>query len=155
MRLISAFSGLPGNCHLTLIGRKTDYLEQVENSIIRHKCNDRISILTSLSDEEMLTSLFNSNFVVFPSLFEGFGMPIIEGLVAGKPVLCSDIPVHKEIAGDHVAYFNPQSVNDIMQILSAAVKGKIEFDLKKNRDWAIKKYSWDNIFDKFIAEWLK
>ena len=55
--------------------------------------------------------------LVHVSLFEGFGMPVLEGLAQGAPVLCSDLPPHREIAGDCALYADPQSVESIATAL--------------------------------------
>jgi glycosyltransferase involved in cell wall biosynthesis len=56
--------------------------------------------------------------VIIPSLFEGFGMPLIEGLGYGKPVFCSDLLVFRELAGETVKYFDPKSVESITAAIS-------------------------------------
>jgi glycosyltransferase involved in cell wall biosynthesis len=56
--------------------------------------------------------------VVIPSLFEGFGMPLVEGLGYGRPVFCSDLPVFRELAGDTVNYFDPTSIASMQQTLA-------------------------------------
>jgi glycosyltransferase involved in cell wall biosynthesis len=44
---------------------------------------------------------------IYPSTFEGFGMPVLEAMAAGIPLACSDIPVLREVAGDSPIYFDP------------------------------------------------
>lgn len=56
--------------------------------------------------------------VVNPSLFEGFGMPVVEGLGYGRPVCCSNLPVFHELVGDAVQYFDPLSVDGMAAALS-------------------------------------
>lgn len=59
--------------------------------------------------------------MIYPSLFEGFGFPVAEALACGAPVLCSDIPSLKEIAGELVPTFNPIDTNALFQALESAV----------------------------------
>ena len=47
------------------------------------------------------------------SLFEGFGLPVLEGLANGAPVLCSDLPPHREIAQQHAVFVDPRSIEAI------------------------------------------
>jgi glycosyltransferase involved in cell wall biosynthesis len=54
---------------------------------------------------------------VYPSLFEGFGIPVLEAMAAGIPVACSRIPALVEVAGDAVRFFDPESVEDIAAAL--------------------------------------
>lgn len=62
--------------------------------------------------------------VVIPSLFEGFGMPLIEGLGYGRPVFCSDLLVFRELAGELVNYFDPTSIEH----LSSAIQRIFEVE---------------------------
>jgi glycosyltransferase involved in cell wall biosynthesis len=57
---------------------------------------------------------------VMPSVYEGFGIPIIEALACGAPVLCSDIPVFREVGGSRVRYFSPYAPDSLRDALSAA-----------------------------------
>ena len=62
------------------------------------------------SPRSILVALFQSaEALVFPSTFEGFGMPVLEAMAAGVPVACSDIPPLREVAGDAALFFDPYS----------------------------------------------
>ena len=64
-------------------------------------------MLGHVSDDELATLYASCAAFVFPSFYEGFGIPMHEALLAGAPVLCSDIPVFREIGGDLVHYTDP------------------------------------------------
>lgn len=66
-----------------------------------------------LSDEEVLQEYVDSDFVLFPSLSEGFGMPIIEAQAIGRPVITSDISPMKDVAGIGAVLVDPESVESI------------------------------------------
>jgi alpha-1,3-rhamnosyl/mannosyltransferase len=57
--------------------------------------------------------------LVFPSLFEGYGMPVAEAIIAGKPVLCSNVTSLPELAGEAALTFDPNSVEEIANSLLA------------------------------------
>jgi glycosyltransferase involved in cell wall biosynthesis len=57
--------------------------------------------------------------VIFPSLYEGFGMPVLEAMAAGKPVLCSNVTSLPEVAGDAAIYFDPTDPRQIAEAISA------------------------------------
>jgi glycosyltransferase involved in cell wall biosynthesis len=56
--------------------------------------------------------------VVMPTLYEGFGLPVLEALARGRPVACSDLPVLREVAGEHARWFDPRDPRDIARALS-------------------------------------
>lgn len=66
-----------------------------------------------ISETEKNLLLQNCRAVVHASLFEGFGMPVLEGLANGAPVVCSDLPPHREIAAQHAVFVDPRSLTSI------------------------------------------
>lgn len=107
-RTIEALKGIP--CTLVLVGPLTE--EQ-------HMALQHAQIVyenpIGLSDKEMKAQYECCDIVSFPSLFEGFGMPIIEGQAVGRPILTSEIAPLTEVAADTACYVNPQSVESIRQ----------------------------------------
>jgi glycosyltransferase involved in cell wall biosynthesis len=78
-----------------------------------------------LPDGEFAILLHGSRALIFPSLFEGFGIPLLEAMAAGKPVLCSNLTSLPEIAGDAALLFDPRKPEEI-----AAAIERIMFDEK-------------------------
>jgi len=77
----------------------------------------RFHFVEYVDESEMPTFYQNARALVYPSKYEGFGIPILEANVNRCPVICSDIPAFREVAGDSAIYFDPGSV----QSLSAAI----------------------------------
>lgn len=96
------------NCELTIIGKPTD--EQV--AILR-KNKIVYNVKTGLTDQQVVKEYENTDIVSFISLFEGFGMIVIEANKVGRPVITSDIPVLREVAGDAALFVDPMNVDDI------------------------------------------
>lgn len=95
-------------CVVTIIGRLNSDLIRClgENKILyENKWN--------LTDEEIYQEYASCDIVSFCSLFEGFGMPILEAQQVGRPVICSSLPVLKEVAGDAACFVDPYSVDSI------------------------------------------
>ena len=67
----------------------------------------------------------DSTGVIVPTLFEGFGMPVIEGLGYGRPVCCSNLPIFQELVGDAVQYFDPLSVESIQTAVEDLFAGRV------------------------------
>jgi glycosyltransferase involved in cell wall biosynthesis len=70
---------------------------------------------------------------IYPSMFEGFGMPVLEAMAAGVPVACSDIPPLREIAGSTVHFFDPSSDREIQDALLLLASGKISTEAAQRR----------------------
>lgn len=70
-----------------------------------------------LSDEEFAALLQSCLAVIFPSLYEGFGMPLLEAMAFGKPVLCSNVTSLPEVAGDAALYFDPRRPQEIVSAI--------------------------------------
>jgi glycosyltransferase involved in cell wall biosynthesis len=103
---IIALSGI--NCHLRIIGKLQ------ENQIrLLHEHNIDYSVACDLTDENIREEYLNCDIVNFPSVYEGFGMPIIEGQKTGRVVVTSNIEPLVEIASGAAAFVEPNDVNSI------------------------------------------
>lgn len=106
------------NLELVIVGGSKNIKKQYVNS-------SSIRILSHVSDLE-LNALYNlAKIFIYFSIYEGFGLPLIEALKCRTKVIASDIDVHREIAKDYVVYANPFSAEDLTK--------KIELVLKSNR----------------------
>src|SRR5260370_36979918 len=82
--------------------------------------------LTGWMPREHVYELFRgARGFIYPSTFEGFGMPVLEAMAAGVPVACSDIPPLREVAGSTVHYFDPASETAVRDALERLVAGSI------------------------------
>ena len=73
--------------------------------IVQNKLKSKVILAGYVSKEEASVLYKNASIYIFPSLDEGFGIPILEALSFALPVICSDIDVFKEVGGDCVEYF--------------------------------------------------
>lgn len=97
----------------------------------------------NISDEELVVAYLNSEAVMFASLAEGLGMPVLESVICGVPIACSDIPVLTEISQEAFYTFDPLSQKSIATALNSAA-GRKDWAKKKRMYQSIKnKYSWD------------
>ena len=113
-RLIEAFQDIP-DCMLYIVGAYNRVFEsdrgQVPVRTLSDSESDRnlspVRFLGRVSDEELVRLYNQAVCFIFPSLYEGFGLPPIEAMSCGCPVLVSDIPVLHEVCGDTATYFDP------------------------------------------------
>ena len=95
---------------------------------------------SGVSDEE-LCALYNQALAfVYPSLSEGFGIPLLESMACGCPIVASRIPTFVEVAKDAPYYFDPLNVEELITALEAACFSK---NAKNRRDDILANYSWD------------
>lgn len=73
----------------------------------------------SVNDAELWYLYMNSKAIMVPSLAEGFSLPLVEGLIADVPVVCSDIPVHREVANTFATLVNPMQHQDWQNIINS------------------------------------
>lgn len=88
----------------------------------------RVVLTGPVSDSELAILYKCSHGCVVPSLYEGFGLPLLEAMASGVPVMSSDRSCLPEIGGDAVLYFNPESVEDIANAMERVLSGS---DLRK------------------------
>lgn len=97
-------------CLLRIVGKLSDEQKTVLNLYKIH-----YEVVKNLTDKEILQEYINCDYVNFPSLYEGFGMPIIEGQAIGRPVLTSNISPMAEIAGYAAKLVTPTSPENIRE----------------------------------------
>src|SRR6202012_2943623 len=86
-------------------------LEALTRHGIRH------TSFSGLTDEEIAAQYANADLVLFPSTFEGFGLPIVEGQKAGRPVITSDLSPMRETAGGPACLAHPHDIASLRQAL--------------------------------------
>lgn len=120
-RLIRAFARMKSETdlphQLVLVGSDWTRAEEVHRVADKTGLNDDVRF-TGFVDGADLPDLYRgADLFVFPSLFEGFGMPILEAMACGVPVACSNISSLPEVAGDAAAYFDPSDESSIANVL--------------------------------------
>lgn len=101
------------NAKLVLVGHVGDYADGLNNLIRKFCIEDQVVLFGYASEDELKYLLRECQLFVFPSLMEGFGLPVAEAMVCGAPVVCSRAASLPEIAGDSVYYFDPNDPQDI------------------------------------------
>ncbi|MEO0968825.1 MAG: glycosyltransferase family 1 protein [Cyanobacteria bacterium J06639_18] len=97
---------------------------QLREAVERMGLGEKVHFLGFLG-EEALTSVWQScECLIFPSLYEGFGIPVLEAMRFGKPVLCSNVASLPEVAGDAALYFNPRKLDEIVSALGQVTTDK-------------------------------
>ncbi len=115
------------------------------------KIRAQIKMLGFIKETEKNVLLKEAKALIFPSLYEGFGLPIIEALSKGTPVLCSDIPAHQEVAQRMVIFYNKNSQTDLAKKIYLTFKKDIQKEaLKVKIKRNLNKFSWDKAGEKTL-----
>lgn len=151
-RLLLAFDafkeGNPNSCKLVIVGRMAWKTESIEEAFAAMKFKDDVLFTGRISDEDLTKVLASAIALVYIPYLEGFGIPILESMQCGTPVITSNISAMPEVAGDAGLLINPFDVNEIKQAFTsmyfdAALREQL---LQKCVDQS-KKFSWEKTAD--------
>jgi glycosyltransferase involved in cell wall biosynthesis len=146
-RTIEALKGIP--CHLRIIGKLNDDQQKLlDDSGIN------FSNAHNISDEEVSIEYQQSDIVLFPSTFEGFGLPILEGQQSGRVVITSDLEPMKSTCGDGALLVDPYSVKSIQKGVFDIIKNSgrreqlIENGFRNTGKYSVKEISlkYENVY---------
>jgi len=145
-QLVFAFKSLIDNhqmnLRLVLVG-EIDYFYKRLKNICPRVLLDKIIFTDFLSDDDLNTLYQNASVYVFPSLCEGFGLPPLEAMSHGLPVVSSKAACLPEILGQAAIYFDPEDIKEMTsQIKRVLEDGKLRQKLISLGQQKIKEYSW-------------
>ncbi len=154
-RLVKAFEQLKvsyPDLQLVLPGKKEYYFHQLESRIKSSSVAKDIRMPGYISDAELKWLYQNTECYVLPSLSEGFGLPGLEAMAHGCPLVSSDATCLPEIYGDAAHYFDPTNITDIQTKLAEVINDKsLRTKLVKNGAARLKKYSWQKMAEETLA----
>jgi glycosyltransferase involved in cell wall biosynthesis len=127
---------------LVLVGRQNTK-ESALQALIK-KNSSFVKVLGSLMDEELVLIYNLAEAFVLPSLWEGFGLPVVEAMACGTPVLASDRASLPEVAGEAGLLFDPERVDDLKELLYNVLQSsELRQKMRVNGLLQAKKFSWD------------
>jgi alpha-1,2-rhamnosyltransferase len=137
--------------NLHIVGWVGWKVESLIQDIKNHpEFNKQLFLWNDLDDGELIYCYKNSKALVFPSYVEGFGLPIIEAQYYKLPVLASDIPVHREVGGDGVIYFDIEDTADLKNKIYEVESGYRS--LKNGGLATLEPFKWENSTKMLIQE---
>lgn len=135
------------NCHLTIVGK----LQKEQSLYLNDNCFNYENKV-GLNDEEIVDEYVKSDIVSFISLFEGFGMIVIEANKVGRPVICSDINVLHEVGGNAALYVDPLSVQSMREGFKTIISDEnLRSTLVANGYENVKRFDAENIRKQWLA----
>jgi glycosyltransferase involved in cell wall biosynthesis len=158
-RLVIAFKKLREeekiDVQLVLVGKRDYFSERLEKMVKEKGIADNVIFTGFITDQELPLFYRSAMLYVFPSSIEGFGLPPLEAMSYGLPVLSSNAPCMPEILGDAAKYFHPDEISDIVQVLKKAILDRnLQEDLRAKGSEHIKQYSWKAMVEKTLSIYL-
>ena len=148
-RLLDAFLQLPQELQrehpLVIIGRNGWNCESLIERLNKLKTSNRVFWLDYVSFEDKYALIQSSLAMVFPSLYEGFGLPLLEAFASDIPVITSNITSLPEVAADAAILIDPYSIDDISQaMLNIATDDALQSKMRILGQERVKSFSWRN-----------
>ncbi len=146
-KLIEAFSKVADknkDVNLIIVGKKGWMYEEILESDKEFGVENRVLFLHDVSNDELPYFYKNAECFVLPSLYEGFGLPVLEAMKYGCPVVTSNVSSLPEAGGEAALYVNPNDASDIFEKIDKVLNDKSlrEKMIKKGHD-QVKKFSWE------------
>lgn len=141
------------NLHLVIVGQEGWQFEEVYGEIMHHNLSRHVHILGYLS-ESSIRNLYNLALaLVFPSFYEGFGIPPLEAMQCGCPVISSSTSSLPEVVGDSALLVDPNSVKEIMDAMGKILHDKnIRQQLKEKGLKQADNFSWEKSAKQLLSQ---
>ena len=126
---------------LVIVGNDSGEVSSLRMLIANLDIQNQVTLLTGLSDDEVRCAYLSCRLLAFPSSYEGFGIPILEAMAAGKPMVLSDLPIFREITQERSIYFdhnNVESIADAIEVGLCSQKARedmVEFGSRRLKDF--------------------
>ena len=149
-RLVDAYNKAKTRtpCNLVIIGR---YHKQ-DSKILRKIRSSGIIYLGEVSAEDIVAIYNLADLLVFPSLYEGFGLPVLEAFASGVPVAASNASSLPEVVGDAGVLFDPYDTDDICDKICKIMSDKaLRHDLIEKGQERLKEFSWEKTAEQTLA----
>lgn len=154
IKLLRAQDGLCIN--LVCTGKKNDFWPTIEKRIRELKLEERVHFLGFVSPTELRALYHWAQFVVFPSLFEGGGFPVLEAFREGTPVTCSAVTSLPEYGGNAVLLFDPSSVESIAEAVRRMnTEPELRATLRERGSERIRLFKWERTVKVYRALYRK
>jgi len=136
---------------LVLTGKKDPAYPEIPSLIKALELDKRVITTGFVSEEELIALNSDAHIFVFPSLYEGFGLPPLEAMQFGVPVACSKVSSLPQVCGDAALYFDPHDIHEMSQtMLKLLDDDQLRADLIAKGTENLKRFSWKKMTREII-----
>lgn len=158
--ILKAYSEMPpefkNKYDLKIVTSRKNISNKYKMIAKKYSIYKNVQTYTLVSDVELKRMYQQATCFLYPSLYEGFGIPILEAMACGCPVITSNFGAMKEIAGGAASLVNPRSIIEIKNALKRISSDKIYADLlSKKGEIRAKKFSWKKTASKTLTLYKK
>lgn len=134
------------------IGKSTAYVKELQQYIKTHKMEKQVIFLHNVPNDDLPTLYQAASIFIYPSLFEGFGIPILEALNSGTPVITNKYGCFKEAGGDAAKYINPNKPEEIGHAIRE-IMGNTELmsEMREKGFQHVKEFTADKIANRLMS----
>lgn len=126
MLAVKALHHLPDDVSLVIVGRQTPYSDEVHEYVLEHRMHGRVQMLHNVPDDDLPALYRMADCFVYPSRYEGFGIPIIEAISQGLPVVACTGSCLEEAGGPDSLYVGPDDPEAMAHAISRVLFGAPE-----------------------------
>ena len=137
---------------LLIIGKKGWLYDDIFSAPVINGVEDKVEFLEYVSNEELAVLYKNALFFILPSLYEGFGLPVLEAMQHGCPVITSNVSSLPEAGGEAALYINPENVDDMVIKMNKLLGDEnLRKELVKKGYKQVKKFNWEKTAEETLA----
>lgn len=145
---------------LVISGKLMPQLEPLitdaEKLVKKYNLSQKVKLLDFVPQEDLPALYKNALAFIFPSRYEGFGMPVLEAMNQGTPVIASKTSSLPEVGGDSVLYCNPEDPRDIAMVMkNVLINQDLRGTLSRRGKQRAKKFSWDEFVEKILRSAIR
>ena len=136
---------------LVFTGALDKLQEDLKNAVKSIGLSERVHFLGFVSREQLAAVWEGCEFLIFPSLYEGFGIPLLEAMAFGKPVVCSNTTSLPEVGGEAALYFDPRNPAEIVKCIEQIVYNvPLREEMKKRGSQRASEFKTENMVRNYL-----
>lgn len=135
---------------LVLTGNPLEQTEYYKSLLKAMNISEYVVITGYVTNEELYSILKNAKGLIYPSLFEGFGIPVVEAMHLHKLIACSNLTSLPEIGCDAICYFNPKKPDEILRGIYYLAENSVTNEIIREYDEKLKDYETDKMVEAYL-----